>query len=262
MGVPTVIRCLGTGFALWNNPAIFLATSKKQLVTSMSRASSSWCSCNREFIGTEFRPKKHNNNWLVVDLPLWKIWAGRDDPNYQQQSTFARHFLDSFVTQRRIPHGHGLDLSFQWPESCPCWIILPELEIVQILIEKNMFCGHTSLHSWPKKPSTYPSPFSSYGANTKYLVDHLPFLVSHNSARLGTTLPRYWISRPLVDLGLSLNDYRNHRSPHEILKKQKGYAAAPFSDTPMHYYIPALAGYFSHFCWLSPSLLLIDNPVW
>ena len=99
MGVPTVIRCLGTGFAPWNNPAIFLATSKKQLVTSMSRAWSSWCSCNREFIGTEFRPKRHNNNWLVVDLPLWKIWVGRDDPNYQQ-STFAIHFLGFFCDSK------------------------------------------------------------------------------------------------------------------------------------------------------------------
>ena len=151
-------------------------------------------------------------------------------------------FWDSFVTQRRIPHGHGLDLSFQWPE-CPCWIILPELEIVQILIEKNMFSGHTSLHSWPKKPSTYPSPFSSYGANTKYLVDHLPFLVSHNSARLGTTLPRCWISRPLVDLVLSLND-------HEISKKTKRVCRCPIlrhTHALLH----------SGACWLLLPFLLV-----
>lgn len=122
-----------------------------------------------------------------------------------------------------------------------------------------MFSGHTSLHSWPKKPSTYPSPFSSCGANTNYLVDHLPFLVSHNSARLGTTLPRCWKSRPFGRSGF-VTEWLLESScrPHEIFKKnKKGMPLLHFQTHPciitfrcLLVTSPIFAGYHPRCCWL------------
>ena len=148
--------------------AIFLATSKKQLVTSMSRAWSSWCSCNREFIGTDVRKDTTITGWWLTEK-YESVGMIQTTNNQLLQDIF----WDSFVTQRRIPHGHGLDLSFQWPE-CPCWIILPELEIVQILIEKICFLViQLSIHGQKSRQPTLPHfHLTEQIPNTWWTISH------------------------------------------------------------------------------------------